>query len=609
MEQKKFDPWQFVGFFLIALILTWMLYNQPPVDEAADETVTQTESSANETSETPVSVVLNDSLQSQQLQAAFGSFANLFQNNSSAEVRLENEKLAIVFAPKGAQILSLRLKEFSNYKEEPLYLIKENQSFNYSFTTADGRVLNSSDFYFTPKITNRNGNQIVTLTAAVSTSQYIIFEYQINADDYMIDFSIRSEGMRRLINTKEQQQITWDLKAFRNSRSIEYENRYHLLTYGFEDDKIDYLSGASDDEEEDKDVHWISYKQHFFNSILIPSKAFETVNFTSESLVDSDIVDQEFTKVYQTKIPVVSDGEINQNFKWYFGPTEYDTLAQYELGLEDSIDFGWGIFGWINKYIFTPTFNFLSSYLPYGIAIIVMTVLVRLVMSPVTYKSYVSQIKMKVLKPEVDEISAKHKDDSVKRQQETMALYSKAGANPMSGCLPALIQLPVFYALFSFFPVAFALRQKSFLWADDLSSYDSVYDLGFNIPFYGDHISLFPILASIAIFFYTMMTAGQQAAPQQPGMPNMKVIMYLMPLMMLFFFNNYASGLSLYYFVSNVLTIVLMLVIKHFIVDDAKILTQLEENKKKPKKKGGFSARLQQAMEQAEQQKKLKGKK
>ena len=605
MEQKKFDPWQFVGFFLIALILTWMLYNQPPVEEATNKTATQSESTASDASN---AVVMSDSLQSQQLQASFGSYANLFQNNSSEEVGIENEKLAITFAPKGAQISSLRLKEFNNYKEEPLYLIKENQNFNYSFTTSDGRILNTTDFYFTPKITERNGNQRVTLTAAVSTSQYIVFEYQINANDYMVDFSIRSEGMGRLINTREQQQISWDLKAFRNSRSIEYENRYHLLTYGFEDDKIDYLSGASDDEEEDKDVHWISYKQHFFNSILIPSKAFETVNFTSESLVDSDIVDQEFTKVYQTQIPVVSQGEINQNFKWYFGPTEYDTLAQYELGLEDSIDFGWGIFGWINKYIFTPTFNFLSSFLPYGIAIIVMTILVRLVMSPVTYKSYVSQIKMKVLKPEVDEITAKYKDDSVKRQQETMALYSKAGANPMSGCLPAMIQLPVFYALFSFFPVAFALREKSFLWADDLSSYDSVYELGFNIPFYGDHVSLFPILASIAIFFYTMMTAGQQAAPQQPGMPNMKVIMYIMPLMMLFFFNNYASGLSLYYFVSNVLTIVLMLVIKHFIVDDAKILTQLEENKKKPKKKGGFSARLQQAIEQAEQQKNAKRK-
>lgn len=602
MEEKKFDPWQFVGFFLIALILTWMLYNQPPVEEVPTE-IAQTESSVDGNKV----VVLDQTPNEEQLNAAYGSFANLFQATTSENVKIENEKLDLIFNSKGAQISSLLLKEFNNYKEEPLFLIKENQNFNYSFTTSDGRVLNSIDFYFTPKLTERSGNQILTFTAKVSDSQFLVFEYEIKANDYMIDFSIRSEGMRSLINTREEQNITWDLKAFRNSRSIEYENRYHLLTYGFEDDKVDYLSGASDDEEEDEEVHWISYKQHFFNSILIPTKYFDSVNFTSENLVDSDVIDQEYTKVYKTKIPVISSGEINHNFKWYFGPTEYDTLAQYKLGIEDSIDFGWGIFGWINKYIFTPTFNFLSGFLPYGIAIIVLTVLVRLVMSPVTYKSYVSQIKMKVLKPEIDVITAKHKDDSVKRQQETMALYTKAGANPMAGCLPALIQLPVFYALFSFFPVAFALREKSFLWADDLSSYDSVYELGFNIPFYGDHISLFPILASIAIFFYTMMTAGQQTAPQQPGMPNMKIIMYIMPLMMLFFFNNYASGLSLYYFVSNVLTIVLMLVIKNFIVDDAKILMQLEENKKKPKKKGGFSARLQAAMEQAEQQKKAKG--
>lgn len=602
MEEKKFDPWQFVGFFLIALILTWMLYNQPPVEEVPTE-IAQTESSVDGNKV----VVLDQTPNEEQLNAAYGSFANLFQATTSENVKIENEKLDLIFNSKGAQISSLLLKEFNNYKEEPLFLIKENQNFNYSFTTSDGRVLNSIDFYFTPKLTERSGNQILTFTAKVSDSQFLVFEYEIKANDYMIDFSIRSEGMRSLINTREEQNITWDLKAFRNSRSIEYENRYHLLTYGFEDDKVDYLSGASDDEEEEEEVHWISYKQHFFNSILIPTKSFDSVNFTSENLVDSDIIDQEYTKVYKTKIPVISSGEINHNFKWYFGPTEYDTLAQYKLGIEDSIDFGWGIFGWINKYIFTPTFNFLSGFLPYGIAIIVLTVLVRLVMSPVTYKSYVSQIKMKVLKPEIDVITAKHKDDSVKRQQETMALYTKAGANPMAGCLPALIQLPVFYALFSFFPVAFALREKSFLWADDLSSYDSVYELGFNIPFYGDHISLFPILASIAIFFYTMMTAGQQTAPQQPGMPNMKIIMYIMPLMMLFFFNNYASGLSLYYFVSNVLTIVLMLVIKNFIVDDAKILMQLEENKKKPKKKGGFSARLQAAMEQAEQQKKAKG--
>jgi YidC/Oxa1 family membrane protein insertase len=608
MENKKFDPWQFVGFFLIALILTWMLNNQQPIEEVAPDNTKQTEASTNPASEGYLGIVLNDSLQDQQMKVAYGSFSNLFQVNKSVDLALENEKLSVVFSSKGAQISNLFLKEFNNYKQDTLYLVKENQNFNYSFSTSDGRILNTVDFYFTPKVTNRNGNQILTFTASVSSSQFIVFEYKINADSYIIDFSIRSEGMSRLINTREQQNISWDLKAFRNSKSIEYENRYHELTYSFDDNKIDYLSVSSSDEEEDSDVHWIAFKQHFFNSILIPEKSFDSVRFTSENLLDSDIVDQQFTKKYHAEIPVIATGEIFQNFQWYFGPTEYKTLARYNLGIEESIDFGWGIFGWINKYIFVPTFNFLSSFLPYGIAIIIMTVLVRLVMSPVTYKSYVSQIKMKVLKPEVDVISEKYKDDSVKRQQETMALYSKAGANPMSGCLPALIQLPVFYALFSFFPVAFALRQKSFLWADDLSSYDSVLELGFNIPFYGDHISLFPILASVAIFFYTMMTAGQQSTPQQPGMPNMKVIMYIMPFMMLVFFNNYASGLSLYYFVSNVLTIILMLVIKNFIVDDEKIFAKIEENKKKPKKKSGFSARLQQAMEQAEQQKKARGK-
>ena len=367
-------------------------------------------------------------------------------------------------------------------------------------------------------------------------------------------------------------------------------------------EKVNELSIAGEDKEVIDEVQWIGYKQHFFNSILIPAQSLNQVALTSKSLVDDEALEQKFTKKYSSAFALQSQGELNHGFRWYFGPSEYKTLAQYELGIEKNINFGWGIFGWINKSVFIPLFGFLSSFLPFGIAIIIMTIIVRLAMSPVTYKSYVSQIKMKVLKPEVDEITKKYKDDAVKRQQETMALYNKAGANPMSGCLPALLQLPVFYALFSFFPVAFALRQKSFLWADDLSSYDSVYELPFNIPFYGDHISLFPILASVAIFFYTMMTMGQQQAPQQPGMPNMKFIMYLMPLMMLFFFNNYASGLSLYYFVSNLLTIVLMLVIKNFVISEEKIFAQIEENKKKPKKAGGFTARLQKAMEEAEKQ-------
>ena len=420
--------------------------------------------------------------------------------------------------------------------------------------------------------------------------------------------SILSSGMQGIINQNKPQNLSWDLKALRNSRSVEYENRYTELTYGYEGEKVNELSIAGEDEEQVEDVQWIGYKQHFFNSILIPANGIEKVNLSSKSLVESEDKAQRYTKNYHALIPLKSNGELVHSFKWYFGPSEYKTLAQYDLGIEKSINFGWGIFGWINKSIFIPLFGFLSSFLPFGIAIIIMTIIVRLAMSPVTYKSYVSQIKMKVLKPEVDEITKKHKDDAVKRQQETMALYNKAGANPMSGCLPALLQLPVFYALFSFFPVAFALRQKSFLWADDLSSYDSVYELPFSIPFYGDHISLFPILASVAIFFYTMMTMGQQQATQQPGMPNMKFIMYLMPLMMLFFFNNYASGLSLYYFVSNLLTIILMLVIKNFVISEEKIFAQIEENKKKPKKAGGFTARLQKAMEEAEKQQKAKQK-
>ncbi|MGI9542070.1 MAG: membrane protein insertase YidC [Cyclobacteriaceae bacterium] len=237
-------------------------------------------------------------------------------------------------------------------------------------------------------------------------------------------------------------------------------------------------------------------------------------------------------------------------------------------------------------------------------AIILMTIIVRLAMSPVTYKSYLSQAKMKVLKPEITELGEKYKDNAMKKQQETMKLYGKAGVSPMSGCIPALLQMPIFYALFMFFPTSFALRQKSFLWAEDLSSYDTVLELPFNIPFYGDHVSLFPILASVAIFFYMMMTTGAQNMPQQPGMPNMKFIMYLMPFMMLVFFNNYASGLSLYYFISNLITIGIMLVIKNIILDNDKIHAQIQENKKKPKKENKFQRKMREMMEQAEEQKK-----
>ena len=608
MEERKFDPYQFIGFVLIAMILTWMLYVNKPEEVVNPAIESEKTEVASQPKEAPP-IQLNDSLQKINLQSTFGIFSNWMTDQGAAPQTLENKDLLIKVSPKGGLITLVRLKNYTDYLDQPLELVKEgNSQFNLKFTTKDGRRLNTKDFYFTPQLSSKNGKQTLSLKAAIAPNQYLEYIYAIDAERFLVDFTIQSSGIAALLDNSEPAILSWETNAYRNSKSIDYEGRYTELTYGYDGDKIDYLSLSGSDEESPEKVRWVSFRQHFFSAILIPEKPVNQLTVTTDNLADERSLDQVFTKKFSVQIPLAyQSGEFGSQFEYYFGTTDYQTLKSYDRDLESSIPLGWGIFGWLNRFIFLPLFGFLSSFLPHGIAIILMTIIVRLAMSPVTYKSYVSQIKMKVLRPEIEELNKKYKDNAVKRQQETMSLYNRAGANPMAGCIPALLQLPVFYALFTFFPVAFELRKKSFLWADDLSSYDSILDLGFNIPFYGDHVSLFPILASIAIFFYTQMTTGQQAMPQQPGMPNMKIIMYLMPLMMLFFFNNYASGLSLYYFVSNLLTIFLMLVIKNYIIDDQKIHAQIEENKKKPKKVGGFSARLQKAMEQAEKQKKARG--
>ncbi|MGA0374415.1 MAG: membrane protein insertase YidC [Flavobacteriaceae bacterium] len=608
MEERKFDPYQFIGFILIAMILTWMLYVNRPEEGTNPSAQPEKTEVVTEKNEVP-SIQLNDSLNRINLQSTFGIFSNWITDKGADTQIIENKDLFIKVNPKGGLLELVRLKDYTDYLDQPLELVKEgNTQFNVQFTTKDGRRLNTKDFYFSPQLVSIKGKQTLSLKADISPNQYLEFVYAIDAERFLVDFTIKSSGISTLLDSSEPALLSWETNAFRNSKSIDYEGRYTELTYGYEGDKIDYLSLSGSDKESPEDVRWISFRQHFFSAILIPEKPIEKLNVTSDNLADDKSLDKVFTKKFGVKIPLTyQSGEFESRFVYYFGTTDYQTLKSYGRDLESSIPLGWGIFGWLNRFIFLPLFGFLSSFLPHGIAIILMTIIVRLAMSPVTYKSYVSQIKMKVLRPEIEELNKKYKDNAVKRQQETMSLYNRAGANPMAGCIPALLQLPVFYALFTFFPVAFELRKKSFLWADDLSSYDSILELGFNIPFYGDHVSLFPILASVAIFFYTQMTTGQQTIPQQPGMPNMKIIMYLMPLMMLFFFNNYASGLSLYYFVSNLLTIFLMLVIKNYIIDDQKIHAQIEENKKKPKKAGGFSARLQKAMEEAEKQKKARG--
>ena len=589
MEENRNDPLTFIGFLLISIIIMFWYYSNQSIPAIGENDAEIIENTISEDE------LLIDNKPKEIKKENKYDF-------EQKKIVLENDKIYLEIDTKGANITLLNLKEYTNYNDESLMLVDlDNSSLNISLPdNQNSRIIDSKDIIFDSDILEENKK--IKLTGYISDDDSIEIIYNLDNDSFMLDYQLKFNGFQTYQNQNDFY-ISWIKDSFRNSKSLDYENRYTALSYGFEDEKDSYLSITGSSDKIIDDVNWISYREHFFSSILMFEDKLDKIQIFSENLASIDELEKKYTKRFSTIIPI----EINNStsdFRFYFGPTDYDALKEYNLGIENSVPVGWGIFGWINTFIFFPLFSFLTKYFSYGISIIVLTIIVKILIAPITYKQYLSQAKMKVLKPEIEEINEKYKDDPMKRQQETMSLYTRSGANPMAGCLPALAQMPIFFALFVFFPAAFSLRQKSFLWADDLSSYDSILDFGFYIPLYGDHISLFPILASVAIFFYTKMTTGGQMMPaSQTGGVNMKLIMYLMPLMMLFFFNNYASGLSLYYFVSNLLTIILMLLIKRFYIDDKKILREIEQNKQKPIKVGGFRARLQKAMEEAEKQK------
>ena len=617
MEDNKIDINSLIGLFLLGFIfIVWLWLNPPPEQEIiiSDENIEE-QIQEDKAIDTELSEIIENEIDLSNENIDLFIFDSL-QSNNQLKI-IETDKFKISFSSKGGQISSLELKENYNYLSKPVNLVKNGNSiFNFSFLGKNGVQYNTNDLNFDFFVQNVDDSKIILMKSNVNENTFVEYKYTID-DGYIIDFDFRSEGFKKLVNSDQPYSFEWELNAFRNSKSISYENRYTYLTYFHDNDNIDYLSISGEDEDEENNLNWISYKQHFFSSVLIPKEeqVFEKAIFNSEDLVNDTSIDTLFTKKFLTTIPFkYVNNEFDNSFRFYFGPNEYSTLKSYEIDLEESIDFGWGIFGFINKNIFVPLYKYLSNLFPYGIAIIFMTIIVRIVLAPVLYKSYLSQAKMKILKPELNEINAKFKDNAMKRQQEMMSLYRKAGANPMSGCLPGLLQIPVFYALFMFFPSAFDLRQKSFLWADDLSAYDSIIDFGFYIPLYGDHVSLFPILAAISIFFYMKMTTGQQMASQpkpQDGMPDMakmmKYMIYFAPIMMMVFFNNYSSGLSLYYFISNLLSIAIMFTIKNYILDEQKIRQQIQFNKSQPNKPPSrFQRRMQAIMEEAERQKKNK---
>ena len=629
MEEKKLDLNSIIGFLLIFVILIWIIYQNQPTEasiaaEKAKKEQVVKEEKANQlvappAAAEPVIVAVGDTLQLAQAKKTLGSFAYSATLPSAKEgfTTIENELVKLKIANKGGYIVEATLKSFEKFKKgsgQLVELIKDNNAdLNIQLQTSDNRTLNTKDLYFEPTLTKVGADQILSMKLKAGANEFLEYKYILKPNEYMIGFDLRSQGLNKVLNTAKPLDLEWNLKSFRNEKSVSYENRYTEIYFEYDDGKIDYVGQGNDKEEDSNKTTFVAFKQHFFSTILLTDKPFETSKLYSNNMVNDETIDTIFTKQLKANIPLAfTNGEIDYKMNWYFGPSDYKILKQYDKNIEKIIPLGWGIFGWINMFIFIPLFGFLSTTLglSLGIAIIIFTILIKIAMSPITFKSFLSQAKMKVLRPEITELGEKFKKDAMKKQQETMKLYNKAGVNPMAGCIPALIQIPFMYASFQFFPSAFELRQKGFLWADDLSSFDEVIKLPFHIPLYGDHISLFPVLASIAIFFYMKMTSGDQqmAAPQQEGMPDMakmmKIMIYVSPIMMLFFFNSYGSGLSLYNFISNLITIGIMIVIKRYFIDSDNIHAQIQENKlKEPKKQGKFRQKLQEVMEQAEAQK------
>ena len=623
MEQKKFDVNSFIGMILLGGIIFWWMSTQEPTIDTNDtndtEIVTSPESNNNTSNAfSNTTAIENDSIKQLNLKNQLGAFAESAINATAGFSALENEVVKLTINNKGGQIKEALVKNFKTYDSLPLFLIKDNNaSFNINFGTTDNRILNTKDLFFAPTLTTNGDIQIVSMKLKVSETQFLEYRYEMKPKEYMVNFSIRSQGLSNVINGSNPIHLDWSLDGYRHEKSLKTENTMYSWYYYQSEGELEYIRPGNT--EIANNIDWVFYQQHFFSSALLTDTPFNNATITSTDLVKDEEIDTVFTKRYALKTPLaLTNGELNYNMKWFYGPSDYNLLKTYEgTGLDETADLGWGIFGFLNRTVFYPVFNFLKGLLSnYGLIIILMTIVVRLIMSPLVYKSYLSSAKMKVIRPELTALNEKYpgKENAMKRQQETMAVQRKAGVSMMAGCIPALLQMPVFFALFKFFPTNLAVRQEGFLWANDLSSYDTIYQLPFTVPFYGDHVSLFPILASIAIFFYMKMNQSQQAnmqAPAQEGMPDMskmmKYMIYFSPIMMLFFFNNYASSLSLYYFVSNLLTIAIMLVIKNYVIDEDKIHAQIEENKKKPeKKKSQFRQKIDNAMKQAQEQQKKK---
>ena len=562
LEEKSIDRNQIIGFVLIAAILFgmsfWASELQPdaPVQEAAAAVVEEAPEAQPISDAVPAEVMVVDSTA-----AAPETFV------------LENDVVKYTFTTAGAQLQQVQLMDYKRYNGEDLYLVNGRQS-----------MAGAHEGVFTGlKIIGNNGSQSLTMTSGATTWTYTLGE------GYGLTWALDVEGAANVT-------LDWKQDGIRNEKSLKNEAQ-NTSTYFWDaaDESDDYLSDGRDDEETVSNIGWVAHKQQYFASIFSTETPFTTAHLVTKT---PEVSDTGHTRLFRSELTLAgSNGGVHATGLWYHGPNQYNTLKAYDQHFDEIIPFGWGIFGWISKGAVIPMFDLFDGFgWNYGLIIFLMALIIKLVLSPLTFSSYKSMAKMRVLKPELDEINERHKDgDAAKKQQEVMALYQKAGVNPLGGCIPQLLQFPILIAMFRFFPASIELRQESFLWADDLSAYDSVFEFGqwFTIPFYGDHISLFTILMAISTYLYTKFNnsmtpqSGNSMMQQQ-----MVIIQYLMPVMLLVWFNNYASGLSFYYFVSNILIFGQQWAIRKFFIDEEAIHAQLMANKAK----GGKQSKLQKRM-------------
>ena len=600
-----------IGFGLIGAVLVgFSILSRPNQEEIAQMkryqdsiAVVQQEAAKKTEMQAKLSATSEPSIQAADTSALF---YNSMQGKESFTT-IENAVVKLTFSNKGGRIYSATLKDYNGQNKEPLVLFNGNDaSLNFTFYNKKGAI-DTEDLFFTPVNVS---DTTVTMRLVADSASYIDFNYALNNDSYLMNFTIQAVNMRnKLSSSINYVDIDWKQRARQIEKGFKFEERYSTLTYKFSGDDTDELSGAKDVKESIPGrLDWIAFKNQFFSSVFIAEQDFEQSELTSVPQREGS----GYLKNYSAKMNTFFDpsGKEPTNMLFYFGPNKYKTLTALDkdridgkdLELNQLVPLGWSFLRWINRWFTIPLFDWLSGWgWNMGIVLLIMTIIVKLIVFPFTYKSYLSSAKMRVLKPQIEIINKKYpkQEDAMKKQQETMALYSKYGVSPMGGCLPMILQMPIFFALFMFVPTAIELRQQSFLWASDLSTYDALITWNAHIPFIGNHLSLFCLLFSITNILNTMYTMKQQDTGQ--SMPGMKIMMYAMPVMFIFILNDYASGLNYYYFISALISIIIMIVLKKT-VSDEKILAQLEANMKNPKKKkkSGFMARMEAMQKEQE---------